>query len=263
MKWEDLTAPQFAKAVRDSKGVCILPIGVLEKHGNHLPLGTDFFTGRAVALEAARREKAVVFPPYFFGQIHEARHVPGTVALSGRLLLDLLFEVCSEIRRNGFSKILIFNSHGGNGHLLPYFAQLNLEQERGYGVYVAQIAAMGGLDPQVRKSLKDTYDGHAGEYETSFIQHLRPDLVHLAADRPSEGRVQKGLGLDRLYHGIWWYSESPQHYRGQARLGTAAKGKLIFEKEVQALSKAVRQVKADRKGPALMKKFFRQALKPR
>src|SRR5437879_4030172 len=134
MQWEDLTAPEFSKAVKTSKGLCLLPIGVMEKHGNHLPLGTDLFTGRTIALEAARQEPVVVFPPYYFGQIHEARHVPGTVALPGPLLLEMLEQVCAEIARNGFKKILIFNSHGGNASLLPFFAQLSLEKDRGYGL---------------------------------------------------------------------------------------------------------------------------------
>jgi creatinine amidohydrolase len=262
MQWEDLTAPEFSKAVKKSKGLCVLPIGVLEKHGNHLPLGTDLFTGRHIALEAARREPVVVFPPYYFGQIHEARHVPGTVALPGPLLLEMLEQVCAEIARNGFTRILIFNSHGGNNSLLPFFAQLSLERDKGYGLYVSHIAAMGGPHPEVKKLLKDGYDGHAGEYETSLIQHVLPGLVRMKDDVPGEGKVLKGLSLDRLYHGIWWYAESPHHYRGQGRLGSAAKGKAIFEKEVEALVASIRRVKADTRGPKLMKEFFKKAARP-
>ncbi|GAI48618.1 unnamed protein product, partial [marine sediment metagenome] len=40
-KWEELTASDFRDAIAQSKGVCILPFGILEKHGPHLPLGTD------------------------------------------------------------------------------------------------------------------------------------------------------------------------------------------------------------------------------
>jgi creatinine amidohydrolase len=262
-KWEELTAPQFVEARRQAGSLCILPIGVMEKHGNHLPLGTDYLQGRAIVLEAVKEEPAVIFPPYYFGQIHEARHVAGTVALGGKLLLDLLFEVCAEIGRNGFGKILIYNSHGGNTHLLNYFAQLALEEERSYSLYVTHLLPLAGGVPALQGVLKDSYDGHAGEYETSLIQAVHPGLVHLKEDAPAEGKVQKGLKLPRTYHGIWWYSESPHHYRGQGRLGTPAKGEKIFEREVLALAETIRRVKADRLAPRLSREFFRKSKKPK
>ena len=80
MQWEHLTATDFAAAARDT-GVCILSIGVLEKHSEHLPLGTDFLNGHRVACMAAEKEPAVVFPPFYFGQIYEARCFPGTITL--------------------------------------------------------------------------------------------------------------------------------------------------------------------------------------
>ena len=80
MQWENLTTPQFTQAVERAEGVCLLPLGVIEKHGDHLPLGTDLFIGRAIALRAAAIEPALVFPPYFFTQIFEARHTPARLA---------------------------------------------------------------------------------------------------------------------------------------------------------------------------------------
>ena len=78
MQWENLTSPDFATAVRET-GVCILTFGVLERHSEHLPLGTDYLNGHKLACLAAAREPAVVFPPFYFGQIYEARCFPGTV----------------------------------------------------------------------------------------------------------------------------------------------------------------------------------------
>ena len=81
MRWEEMTAGDFHKAVQRCKGVCVLPVSCLEKHGEHLPLGTDMLWGKALAEKAATMEPAVVFPPYYFGQINCGRHVPGTVAI--------------------------------------------------------------------------------------------------------------------------------------------------------------------------------------
>src|SRR3954453_3379925 len=91
-KWEELTAPDFRSAVQQSQGTCLLPFGILEKHGPHLPLGTDLLNVRYATLDAAEQEQAVVFPEYFVGQIFEAKHEPGTIAYSRDLQLKMLQE---------------------------------------------------------------------------------------------------------------------------------------------------------------------------
>src|SRR5262249_15698158 len=75
---EELSPDEFRHAIQQSKGVCLLPFGILEKHGPHLPLGTDLINVRYAALHAADEEYAIVFPEYYFGQIFEAKHEPGT-----------------------------------------------------------------------------------------------------------------------------------------------------------------------------------------
>src|SRR5499427_6985939 len=126
VKWEELTADDFRQAIQQSKGTCLLPFGILEKHGPHLPLGTDLLNVRYAALHAADQEFAVVFPEYYFGQIFEAKHEPGTVAYSSHLQLKLLGETTDEMARNGCKKVIIVNGHGGNEHLLPFFAQAQM-----------------------------------------------------------------------------------------------------------------------------------------
>src|SRR6267154_4632546 len=121
-QWEELTAADFRQGIQQSKGTCLLPFGILEKHGPHLPLGTDLLNVRYVSLQAASAEYAVVFPEYYFGQIFEAKHEPGTVAYSMDLQLRMLQETADEMARNGCKKIIVVNGHGGNEHLIPFFA---------------------------------------------------------------------------------------------------------------------------------------------
>ncbi|MFN2131272.1 MAG: creatininase family protein, partial [Anaerolineae bacterium] len=113
MQWEHLTSADFAQAVRET-GVCVIAMGVVERHGEHLPLGTDFLNAHRIACLAAEREPAVVFPPFYFGQIYEARCFPGTVTIKPTLLIELIQGVFDEIGRNGFDKIVVYNGHGGN-----------------------------------------------------------------------------------------------------------------------------------------------------
>ena len=135
MQWENLTSPDFGEAVRQT-GVCIIPLGVLERHSDHLPLGTDFLNSHKLASLAAEKEPAVVFPPFYFGQIYEARCYPGTFTLKPILLVEVLQAVMDEIGRNGFKKIILLNGHGGNIHLLHFLAQCSLWEEKPYSVYL-------------------------------------------------------------------------------------------------------------------------------
>src|ERR1051326_6492926 len=105
VQWEELTAADFRDAVAESRGTCLLPFGILEKHGPHLPLGNDLINARAASLQAAAQEYAVVFPAYYFGQIFEARHEPGTIAYSASIQMQLLQETTDEMARNGCKRI--------------------------------------------------------------------------------------------------------------------------------------------------------------
>ncbi len=90
VKWEELTSADFAKGLEKSGGVCLLPFGIIEKHGPQLPLGADLINVRYASEHAAAQAYAIVFPAYYFGQIFEARHQPGTVAYSPSMQLQLL-----------------------------------------------------------------------------------------------------------------------------------------------------------------------------
>src|ERR1051326_324799 len=132
--WEELTAEDFRAGLQQAQGTCLLPFGIIEKHGAHLPLGNDLLNIRYIALHAAEQEYALVFPEYYFGQIFEARHQPGTIAYSSELQLKLLQETTDEMARNGCKKVVIVNGHGGNNSLLPYFAQTQLQSPHDYVV---------------------------------------------------------------------------------------------------------------------------------
>src|SRR5512143_2578355 len=131
-KMEEITSPKFVKAVEMAGGVCVIPLGIIEKHGPHLPLGTDLFESREVAFTAAKKEYAVVFPPYFTGQIFEAKHQPGAIAYSNELMWKMLDETCGELSRNGLKKIVLLNGHGGNSSFLQFFCQSQLASRRDY-----------------------------------------------------------------------------------------------------------------------------------
>lgn len=259
VKWEELTAGDFVQAIQKSQGVCLLPFGIIEKHGPHLPMGTDLINVRYAALKGAGEEYAIVFPEYYFGQIFEAKHEPGTIAYSPRLQLELLQETVDEMARNGCKKILIVNGHGGNNSLLPYFAQSQLASPRDYMVYVY----MRGQYPPGRPALKSKVDGHAGESETSHTMISRPDLVHLDRAASESGLDQNRLDLPNgVYTGIWWYAKFPDHYAGVGAEGNRALGEFDMNAWASGIANAIRSVRADQTGPRLQKEFFQKSREP-
>jgi creatinine amidohydrolase len=258
--WEELTGPDFVQAIHQSQGVCLLPFGIIEKHGPHLPLGTDLINVRYVTDKAAQQEYAVVFPAYYFGQIAEARQQPGTISYSGHMQLDLLQETTDEMGRNGCRKIVIVNGHGGNLSLLPYFAQLQMQTPHDYVVYVYWRPEVKGAD---RPYKGGSVDMHAGESETAHTLVTAPGLVHTDRAQSESGADQARLHLpDGLYNGIWWYARFPNHYSGDGSLATRELGEYDLKTYVPALADVIRAVKADSESMKLQQQFYEDAKHP-
>ncbi len=265
MQWLELTSERFGDAVKESGGLCLLPFGVIERHGPHLPLGTDQIDADAVAKAAAEREPAVVFPSYYFGKIFTARHHPGTIALTRKLLIPLLEATCEEIARNGFRKILIVNGHGGNREPVSFFLRTLLDEPHDYVVYATEYYELDGEAAQQWEQMRDTdFGGHADEMETSLMLHVRADLVRMEdlgdpQDGVATGRTKHLAGLR---HPFTWYAEHPTHYAGDARTASAEKGKSLFDAMVEKLARQMRAIKADEIIPAVQQEFHRQTQHP-
>jgi creatinine amidohydrolase len=259
MRWEELTSDQFVQVVKETEGVCLLPFACIERHGHHLPLGTDMFIARELCRRAALIEPALIFPDFFFTQILEARHAAGTFGIDPELIIRLMENTCREIARNGFKKIVIINAHGGNDHLIHYFAQIQLASRRDYVVYIPQPAYMAE-EPATAARWETTVDGHAGERETSMILAIRPELVRSESIPTDDEGMPRGqlkplrdLDIDT---GIWWYADFPTHYAGDARTARADKGETWFADRAQALATIIRRIKEDRRSSRLQDEFF-------
>ncbi len=258
-KWEELTAEEFREAIAKSQGTCLLPIGILEKHGPHLPLGTDLLNVRYVAEHAAQQAYVIIFPQYFAGQIFEARHEPGTIAYSPEMQLKLLQETTDEMARNGCKKVVIVNGHGGNEYLLPYFAQSQLAKPHDYVVYVQ----WGHEATKKIDGDKNGPDWHAGETETSNMLATNPNLVHMDRAANESGADQKRVKLpESVYTGIWWYARFPFHYSGNGATATKEQGQEDVQSWVNTLVRAIKAIKADEESLKLQKEFYEKSEKP-
>jgi len=263
-RYEELTAPDFIKAVEKSSKTCIIPIGVLEKHGPHLPLGTDLYMSREFALRAAEQDYTVVFPWYYFSQINEARHQPGTIAYSPELIWKILQETLDELHRNGFEKIIIVNGHGGNNAFLNYFGMAQLSEPRDYSLYWFRPESSKEVKEKAEELTQvDIYNQHAGNSETSEMAATQPDKIHIDRAGEQSGVDQARMKeLKYIYSGIWWYAQYPNHYSGDGSKANAEAGELLINHRVDQLVEMIKLVKADTVVPALQKQFFEKAKEP-
>ena len=258
MKWEELTSDDFARAVVDTRRTCVMVFGVLERHGPHMPVGTDMLNGLYVATEAAKREPAVVFPPWWFGQIFEARCFPGTLTIPPKMLLDLTLTVLDEIARNGFTRIIAYCAHGGNIAFGQFLAQCQLAEQKPFQLY--HFRWSDGMSDQQRAAVAAVLEtdggGHAGEAETSYMLAHRPELVKMDA---IGGRTGEKLGrMDHVkagFNGFGWFGDHPHHWAGDARKASEEKGRKLTDIQIACLAGFIAAVKADDVTPMIAEEF--------
>jgi creatinine amidohydrolase len=181
MRWEEMTSPEIGALDREQT-VVVLPIGAVEQHGNHMPVGTDTLLAQAVSLAAMDADNGiVVMPPPWYGFSAHHMRFPGSATLSARTLMAVVEDIVGSVVNHGFRRILIVNGHGGNGGVIEVLA--STLGHKHYGT--ARIAALTYFTlareaiAALRKSVSGGM-GHACEFETSMIQHIRPELVKIA-----------------------------------------------------------------------------------
>ncbi len=261
-KMEDITSPKFPKAVEMAGGVCLIPLGIIEKHGPSLPLGTDLYESREVAFTGAKKEYAVVFPPYFVGQIFEAKHQPGAIAYSTDLMWKMLEETCSELSRNGLKKIVLVNGHGGNTNFLQFFCQAQLAKKHDYIVVLFQPGNDPALAAEIKSLKKAKLDSHAGEEETSMMTYIAPNLVDTEALKSESGLDQGRLKIPHGYTGIWWFSKFPNHFASDVNTPNKRLGELLIQNDGNQLAELISYLKKDNTIEKLQDEFFKMAKNP-
>lgn len=259
MQWENLTSLDFKNAVQMCQGVGIIPVGVIEAHGPHLPLGTDAFEAHWTACRAAEQELSIVFPFYPYGINHESVHLPGAVVIKRGVVLALLENICDEMARHGLTKIILFSGHGGNRFMLPLFVQTLVEQDKRYVVYYANVHS------EEKDVLETMETGHACESETSTLLHIHEALVKMDQVPPQTfTNLKRNQPLSDVgaYSPMDWYAMYPYMYVGDASKASAEKGKILAGRRVAGLVKLIQRVKADAMTPALLKQYLQQKANP-
>jgi len=244
MKFHEMTSGALADVDRDQTLV-MLPIAAVEQHGPHLPTGTDLFICSAVAeaVEQAHPESVLLLPTYWLGASAHHLRLGATMSAELDTYIATLCEMARQPLKEGFKRLTFLNGHGGNVDPMKV-ALRNLQVE--FPDTILSGAAYWSIAEEVIASGlegEDKFVGHACEFETSMIQHLRPELV-------DEGkRANAGPWLPDVEEGLFVSRDMKQRTQagctGRPDLATAEKGAALFEGIVDRVGVAVRAMLAE------------------
>lgn len=228
------------------ESLAVLPVGATEQHGPHLATGTDTFAvehvSRAAAVRAGDAGSIVVTPTLPFGS--SAHHFPfgATLSIETQTYYAVVRDLVVSLVRDGFRKVLIVNGHGGNHELIQLAARdVSLQHPVQVGALSYWQSAQDTLDGLWAGKPGHLPPGHAGEFETSVVMHLRPDLP--PHDPPSRtaaeiDRLTPRIDGWRLEQTDWW--KNIDGYTDDPSLATPDKGAQFLEIVIEALADVMR-----------------------
>ncbi|MGI6536939.1 MAG: creatininase family protein [Caldicoprobacterales bacterium] len=238
----ELNYVQIQEAI-DKNSVIILPIGTTEEHGKHLPVETDAMIAKYVGdkLGAACQEAGI--PVLVMRTIHYGfsmsvvRKWPGCPNINTRTFMDYIYSMVESLIKEGFRKIVLLTCHGNHDSLLRTVMR---EIADAHNVYIMTLAPFALAKDTYERLKKDPEgDIHGGEYETSCMLHIAPELVDTSAytnvdaircNTPLRGPVST-WGLQKTQTGLF----------GDPTYATAELGKACLE---AAVEKGVEYIKA-------------------
>lgn len=249
--WASATYEEITTIANRDGSTLVLPIGSLEQHGRHLPVATDTLLVEAVATGAVDRleeDRTVVAPSLWSG--YSPHHLPfgGTMTLEFRTMLDVVENLGESALENGFDALLLLNGHGGN---IPLVSAATSTVGRAHPDVEVLGLTYFALAERFIDEIRDSEPGgmaHGGEFETSLMLHLHPELVR--TDRIDGEPLDESYDLgDRdlmeggplsVYRSFDAYSESGAI--GRPDLATAEKGEAIFQQLGAELASLLREI---------------------
>ena len=249
MYWEQLTSPQVK--TMDKNLPVILPVAAVEQHGPHLPLATDKMIGEhfCKVLNEEIPDDVVILPTISVGCSEHHMDFEGSLSVRHDTLLRQLQHISGCVVKYGFKNLLILNSHGGNQAIGQTFVET-------FGFRNPQcriaLATWWRISLEALNQITQTPPGgtgHAGEFETSLMLHIAPDLVQLdkiavksnvPTFRWAEGDLLRA-GNVSLYRTM--KAMTPNGVFGDPSAGTMEKGVAITRVVVKALREIIMDLK--------------------
>jgi len=224
----------------------IVPLGSMEAHGAHKPVGCCYFLAEAASRDVAERTGVPVTPVIPFGTSPPYKHFPGTITVSMETLSRYVYEASESLVKAGFKKIIFFSAHGGNN--LPVLREISFKLREEHGALCAVIHVWGMISKLTPPGFwePDQRLGHGGEPTTSVMLHLHPELVDMARAelrtlrQAMEGFETKSYGVhefEGVPQSVFLFAEEvePSGFMRDPTKASAKKGKILYEKAVEYL----------------------------
>jgi len=185
MIWEELTSYELGQV--DKRTPVVLPIAAIEQHGPHLPLATDRIIGEYFCGQLSEQlpDKVLVLPAISVGCSEHHLDFPGSLSITHETMLNHITDIFNAVKLHGFTNFLLFNSHGGNLGIGQVFVEKFGHRNQDVNIHMISWwkVVADKLSQVVEGGFGST--GHAGEFETSLMMLIRPDLVR--TDKIEEG----------------------------------------------------------------------------
>jgi creatinine amidohydrolase/Fe(II)-dependent formamide hydrolase-like protein len=227
--------------------VALLPVGAIEQHGPHLPLDTDAFDADYLArrvAEACSDPKPLVLPLVPYGVSYHHDDFPGTISVSNESLSRLIYDIGMSCARNGVTKLVIINGHGGNTATLQFAAQMI---NRDANIFTC-VDTGESSDVDLAEYCSTKNDVHAGEIETATSLAIRPDLVDMDAAEAFVPSFSSRYLDFTTKRSVEWYARtarlSPSGVLGDPTRATAEQGEKIWRIMVANLVELVEELKS-------------------
>ncbi|WP_106767601.1 creatininase family protein [Paenibacillus faecalis] len=239
MKFQDENACDVAAKIEQA--LCaILPIGAVEAHGPHLPLGTDNLLAERIAHKLAERTNSFVLPTLPFGQVWSLQHFPGSINVSNEALIQMLYDIGESLFRQGFPIYVMLNGHLGNAVALKEAARLLYRDVPELKVYYFFYPGSKEAIQKVREtpSSHASYF-HACELETSYMLYLAEEYVDMSRavnDIPT-------ISIEADCTPTPWEEFTSTAVLGDATLATKEKGEHIIEATLQTMTTMIQAAK--------------------
>lgn len=180
---ENYSWDEIGDLITKSNKTAIIPIGSIEQHGYHLPIGTDSFVAISLAEQASELTNGVMIPPLWFGWSPHHMVLPGTITVRTEVLIEYLYDIVVSLAKHGFENFVLINGHRIVNVIWMQIAAQKIQESFDVKISIFDPAYMS---KDIVRDLEFGPVGHGEEIETSHMIYINEALVNLdkAVDNP-------------------------------------------------------------------------------